>query len=177
MVAILCWKNYTTFLANVPEAIIGSWISTFANVPIHSFSYNGLGSCKTYENRILDLKFTLNFSVRILLETAFVPINIWRAALGTWSQKRIGLHVKCPLLLSECNQSCTKCQITVKLTNIGFHETEVLRLWTDRDAEDKGCIIANFYCESTKRKGRYTNQAIVGVLFMRYFYPRTYIHI
>jgi hypothetical protein len=48
----------------------------------------------------------LHFSLQLLSEKCFTAISIQRVTLEMSTETGVGLHVKCPLLLSDFNQNC-----------------------------------------------------------------------
>jgi hypothetical protein len=62
-------------------------------------SSNYLQNCT---RSILSIKFVFHFSLKLLWETFFVPLNIYRITLEVRTEMLVGLYVYCSLLISGC---------------------------------------------------------------------------
>lgn len=95
------------------------WNVQFRRLLFVQFNYleNNKIKCKC----ILGIKCVSHFSLRLLYENFFSPINIQQATREMLTKPYLVLYVNCPVLLFYFNQ--TPCRhILVKLPNIKFHE-------------------------------------------------------
>jgi hypothetical protein len=76
---------------------------TILGVPLRLFNY--LKNCATYRENVLSKKCVLSFSLQVLSGTFLGPISIQRVTLEISAEMNTGLHVKCPISLSDSNQN------------------------------------------------------------------------